>query len=75
VFLVDITAYASMTSIIRSFRRKEGHVYGAYDENADIAFTTVQSLGRRRDTWPFITDVVMKHPSFRHHSSSTLLCS
>ncbi|KAF6252699.1 hypothetical protein COO60DRAFT_1643827 [Scenedesmus sp. NREL 46B-D3] len=40
IYLVDITGYKSIASIVRNFRRRSGSVHGVYDENSDIHATT-----------------------------------
>lgn len=69
IYLVDITNYRPISHIVRCFRRRGGCVKGAYDENSDIQFVSLQAFARRKDVWPFIRDVVLRHPSFRLHCS------
>lgn len=64
VFFVDISSYRKQPAEIRSQFRSIKHMRGAYNENLDVTFETLDSFLGKNFVWRFIKQVVVKTPRF-----------
>lgn len=66
VYAIDVTNTIEVDALKRAFRNAK-HMRGAFNENTDLNFETLESFSNKTHVWNFIRDHVLVNRQFLTH--------